>query len=278
MVPMVARCIALLLWTVVGVWSAEGWSTTGKIGLFGSSVTTRGAEGSRDPAISGTSDATSLQGRIDTGLDWRGADHSLDQKVLIHYGTVHQRRDGWQENADEIRYDGVARKTLREPQFLYFGWGLESVFNGPPPERYSHDPTTLRVSLGYGQLFEGLMPLRDKLEARLGVRSQKRWGPSLGDDQRDIETGPEGYLHYDRRVSEDWSFQAQYEVFSEFRDLGHVTQLATAGLDVSLAKHLTLVFAMRAFRESRPANRPEREGYDTWSLRQETLIGITASW
>jgi len=275
---MAFRYLLSLLSVAAGAWSAEGWSTTGKLGLFGTSVTTRGAADSRDPAIAGATDSTALQGRLDAGLDWRGEVRSLDQKLLVHYGTVHQAREGWRENADEIRYDGVARHTLRPPQFLYLGWGLESVFNGPLPERYSHDPTSVRVSSGYGLLFEGIFPLRDKLEGRLGVRSQKRWGPSLGPDQRDIETGPEAYLRYDRQVTADWSFHGQYEAFNEFRDFGHVTQVATAGLDLALAKHLTLVLAARAFRESRPDDRPERPGYGLWSLRQETLVGITASW
>ncbi len=270
-------CPALVM-ASSGVWAEDGWLTSGRVGVFGTSVMSHGAETSRDPAIKGTVDSTSIKFNLDTELEWHGGPRSLDQRLQVHYGSVHQAQVGWSENADEIRYDGVGRQILTDPQFLYVGWGLQSVFNGPPPERYAHDPTQVRVSSGYGLLYENLLPLKDKLEARTGIRSQKSWGPSLGEDQRDIETGPEGYLHYNRRVNEDLTYQAQYEIFAEFRDLAHVTQLATAGLDLALARHLTLAVSVRAFRESRPENRPQRTGYDEWSLRQETLLGLTYSW
>ena len=59
----------------------EGWSSTGKLGLFGTSVGTRGSGTSRDPAIHGTTDSTAVQGRLETELDWRREPNSVDQRL-----------------------------------------------------------------------------------------------------------------------------------------------------------------------------------------------------
>src|SRR5207244_2102653 len=92
----------------------------------------------------------------------------------------------------------------------------------------------------------------DLLEGRIGVRVQKRWGRHLTEVEEDVEVGPEAFLRYDATVKGWWTVFAQYEAFSEFSDLGHVVHLGTAGLDVQLAKYLTLRLAARAYYEQRP--------------------------
>ncbi len=256
----------------------EGWSTTGRFGLFGTSVGTRGSDTSRDPTIHGTTDSTAVQGRLESELDWRHEANSVDQHLRVVYGAIHQAEVGWAENADEIRYDGVARHMLRVPQFLYLGWGLETVFNGPQPAQRPFDPAMAHASLGYGILLEDLLPQTDQLELRVGLRTLRRWGDSLAADQRHLESGPEAFARYARKVTPDLSYRMQYEGFSHFRDLGHTTHLVTAGLDVALARHLTLTVAVRGYYETHPEDDDGRPGYDELGLRQETLLGITYHW
>ena len=60
-----------------------------------------------------------------------------------------------------------------------------------------------------------------------------------------------------------------------------MTNLITAGLTFQLARHLNLDLALRAYYETRP--REDRDdqllsGYNQWSIKQDTLIGLVYSW
>jgi hypothetical protein len=112
----------------------------------------------------------------------------------------------------------------------------------------------------------------------VGVRAQKRWSRHDLASQERIETGPEGFARYDRPIHPALRWFVQYEVFSEFNDLRHITQLITAGLTAQLSKYLTAELGFRAYRESHPKEvSASSPGYDLWGMRQDTLLGLTCS-
>lgn len=255
------------------------WRSTGKLGAFGSSVVTREATTSRDPAIAGTgNDTIAYRLSLETGLDYRNAKHSLDQRLLAKYGRQRDDVGGWLEDADEVRYDGVYRYSIRAPHFVYTDWGWESTFTGPEPEERAFDPGLVKASAGYGQLYEDLLPESDKLEGRLGAGVRKRYG-HLGDLENDPQYGLTAFLRYEREQTVALRYFAQYEGFAEFNDLGHVTNVVTAGLTAKLSTLLTAELGLRAYYESAPEDAADGDvGYDEWSLRQDTLLGLTYIW
>ena len=117
-----------------------------------------------------------------------------------------------------------------------------------------------------------------ELEARLGVREQKRWerGAPLQDTKP--VGGPEAFARYEHELTGERPVRmfAQYELFSYFGDLAHTTNLVTAGLTVQLAKYLSADFAYRAFHETRPKwAGDDARGFGEWSSRQEATIGLS---
>jgi hypothetical protein len=258
------------------------WSRKGVIGVFLSNTTTARAEESRDATIAGTTGATSVSGKIDAGLEWRSGKNSTENLLKAVYGRIRQQDQEWVENKDEVRYDGVFRRVLERPSFLYLSWGCETVFTGPEPERDTFDPFLVKGAAGYGQLYEDMLPEKDRFEWRIGARIQKSWGSSLDHVEDNVETGPELFARYERqaiikRDDQDLRYFAQFEAFSEFNDIRHLTSVITAGLTYQLTRFLTIDLAMRAYYEMRPKEDRDdhlEAGYDQWSLRQDVLLGL----
>lgn len=267
---------------------ASNWKNEGRIGAFFSNTTTRNADESHDPTIGGSSRSTAVLGTLDAKAAWSEGKNSVDHIAKGRYGRVRTNDDGWTENEDEARYDGVYRRELKAPHFVYLAWGLESVWTGPYKEdpalaptdsRNPFDPLLARASGGYGQKYANWVP-EDSFEWRLGSRAQKRWGSQLREDERGIETGIEAFARYEgtpASYDKNLKYFAQYEGFSEFNDLQHITNLVTAGLTFQLSKYINLDLALRAYYETRPKeDRDEKQlpGYNAWSLKQDTLIGV----
>jgi hypothetical protein len=258
-----------------------GWQFTGRFGVHISNVAASNAETSRDTAIATTTTSTAYLFTYQGQANWRSQEDSVGNLLKARYGRIRTEGGAWGENNDEIRYDGVYRRGITAPHFVYLGWGAESVFTGPDPYNDAFDPTTGRASGGYGQLYEDFLPDRNHFEIRIGARAQRQWGHTLPGDSSGIETGLEGFMRYEHLLKRqdgdyDVRFFAQYEAFSEFNDLGHITNLATAGLAMQLTRYLSLELGLRAYYETRP---PEDDGtqvgYDQWSLRQDALFGFT---
>lgn len=259
----------------------SNWTIIGRVGAYVANVSTSNADSSRDTTIATTKESTSYLFTYEGQANWKSDKDSIDNLLKARYGRIRTDNQAWQENNDEIRYDGVYRRELVRPHFIYLGWGAESVFTGPDPENYTFDPTTGRASFGYGQRYEDFLPDKNHFEARVGVRAQQSWGPSVpvGDDE--IETGLEAFVRYEHLLKRgegeyDVRFFAQYEGFSEFEDMGHITTLVTAGLTMQLTRYLAVELGLRAYYESAP----ERDdgsgiGYDEWGIRQDSLFGLT---
>ena len=264
------------------------WTNEGRIGFFFNNTTTGNADISRDPTIGGAGATTAVLGSVDYKALWAEDKDSVDHIFKGRYGRQRAKDSDFTENEDEARYDGVYRRELRKPHFIYLGWGAETVWTGPhryaptlPPDnsRNPFDPLLVKVSGGYGQRYADLAP-EDKLEWRIGARAQKHWGSQLSEDQRGIETGIEAFLRYEGApvsYHKDLKYFIQYEGFSEFNDLQHVTNLITSGLTFQLAKYLNLELALRAYYETRPKEDRDDKllpGYNVWSIKQDTLIGV----
>lgn len=255
------------------------WKNTGKLGAFGTSVVSKDAATSRDPAIGGaTTDTIAYRLGLEVAFDYRGGRHSVDQRLVAKYGRSKDEDREWIEDTDEVRYDGVYRYTIRKPHFIFADWGWESVFTGPRPEQRAFDPGLLKGGVGYGQLYEDLLPEADKLEGRVGAGARKRYG-HISDAEKDPQYGLTAYLRYEREQTVSLRYFAQYEGFSEFGDLGHITNVVTAGLTAKLSSLLTAELGLRAYYERAPEEAgADDPGYDQWSLRQDTLLGLTYVW
>ena len=259
----------------------SNWKFTGRFGVFFSNVNTTNSDTSLDPTISGASTSTSFLGTYDGQANWKEGKDSIDNLLKARYGRIRTEGQDWTENNDELRYDGVYRREIVEPHFIYLGWGAESVFTGPDPYSYAFDPTTVKVSAGYGQRYEDFIPDKNSLEFRLGARAQKKWGQSVGPTEDGIETGPEAFVRYEHLLKRgdgeyDVRFFAQYEGFSEFNDLSHISNLITAGLTVQLTRYITIELGIRAYYETRTKeDNGTQIGYNQWSIRQDSLFGLT---
>lgn len=257
------------------------WTITGRLGAFISNVATSNAETSRDTTIATSTESTSYLFTYEGQANWKDGKDSVDNLLKARYGRIRTQGEDWLENNDEIRYDGVYRREMVKPHFVYLGWGAQSVFTGPDPRNYAFDPTTAHVSTGYGQRYEDFLPDKNHFEARLGVRAQQTWGPSVSDDDGEVETGIEAFARYEHLLKRgegayDVRFFAQYEGFSEFEDLEHMTHLVTAGLAVQLSRYLAVELGLRAYYETTPEEDDGTGiGYDEWSMRQDSLFGLT---
>jgi hypothetical protein len=259
----------------------SGWRLTGRLGAYVANVGASNADTSRDPTISGASESTSYLFTYEGQANWKSDQDSIDNLLKARYGRVRTEGNAWQENNDEIRYDGVYRRELHRPHFAYLGWGAESVFTGPDPDNEGFDPVLGKASAGYGQRYEDFLPDKNHLEGRIGVRAQQKWGPSVPPEDEDVETGIEGFLRYEqllKRGDGEWDvrFFAQYEGFSEFEDLDHITNLVTAGLTMQLTRYLAVELGLRAYYETAPKEDDGTGiGYDEWSMRHDSLFGLT---
>lgn len=253
-----------------------GWSHEFHPGLFFTSVYVSDDAGDApDPTIQGSADSLAYRVAFDGALAWRGDTSALDQNLHLAYGQVKQSDATWLENIDEVRYDGIFRRDIIKPTFAYRSWGMESVFTSAEEEK-PFDPIRIYGAWGIGQLYQDWFP-GDAAEWRLGVRVQKSWGSALADSQEDWQVGPEARLRYERTMDELRSFFVMYEGWSEFSDIGHVTNVITAGLKFRLATHLAVELGLRMYYEARPADAdPEVTGYSRWFIRQDTMLGVDA--
>jgi hypothetical protein len=257
------------------------WDISGRLGAYIANVSTSNSETSRDTTIATTAESTSYLFTYEGQANWRSDKDSVDNLLKARYGRIRTDNQDWQENNDEIRYDGVYRRELVYPHFVYLGWGAESVFTGPDPRNYAFDPTTGKASTGYGQRYEDFLPDKNHFETRVGVRAQQSWGPSVPPEDDDIETGVEAFVRYEHLLKRgegeyDVRFFTQYEGFSEFDDMSHITNLVTAGLTMQLTRYLAVELGLRAYYETTPQSDDGTGiGYDEWSIRQDSLFGLT---
>ncbi|MBA3698364.1 MAG: DUF3078 domain-containing protein [Planctomycetes bacterium] len=280
-VPVVPPAPAPGAAAVVRMPAISDWTSSGRLGAYVANVATTNADTSRDTTIATTAESTSYLFTYEGQANWKSDKDSIDNLLKARYGRIRTNNQAWQENNDEIRYDGVYRRELVRPHFVYLGWGGESVFTGPDPRNYAFDPTTGKASTGYGQRYEDFLPDKNHCEGRIGVRAQKSWGPSVPPEDDDVETGIEAFLRYEHLLKRgdgdyDVRFFAQYEGFAEFEDFSHITNLVTAGLTMQLTRYLAVELGLRAYYETTP----ERDegtgiGYDEWSIRQDSLFGLT---
>lgn len=260
----------------------SGWSSTGRLGIFTSNIATANADTSRDPEVRSSASSTSFTGTLDGTLWWRseGADE-VEQGLQARYGRSRTGDAEWAETTDFIEYDGVYRYRYQPRRAIYGSLTANTTFTGPEPWQDPFDPIQVAAAAGHSWLYENIMPLSDRLEVRTGVRAQKSWGRELEDFSREIEVGPEAFLRYERKQTTEVSWWAQAELFTEFDDPEHGQALGTAGLTVQLTQLVTIDLRLRAYYEHRPSDLPAQaneQGYDELGLRQETLIGLNASW
>lgn len=260
------------------------WTIGGRLGAYAANVATTNADTSRDTTIATTAESTSYLFTYEGRVNWKSDKDSVDNLLKARYGRIRTDNQAWQENNDEMRYDGVYRRELVRPHFVYLGWGAESVFTGPDPKGYAFDPTTAKASTGYGQRYEDFLPDKNHCEGRIGVRAQQSWGPSVPPEDDDLETGIEAFLRYEHLLKRgegeyDVRFFTQYEGFSEFDDFSHITNLVTAGLTMQLTRYLAVELGLRAYYETAPKSDDGTGiGYDEWSIRQDSLFGLTYSY
>ena len=260
---------------------ASNWTFTGRLGAYIANVSTSNADTSRDTTIATASRSTSYLFTYEGQANWKLDKDSVDNLLKARYGRIRTQGQNWQENNDEVRYDGVYRRELAQPHFVYLGWGAESVFTGPDPKNDAFDPTTGKGSAGYGQRYDDFLLDKNHFEARLGARAQQKWGRSVPNGSDGIETGIEAFARYEQMLKRgngeyDVRFFGQYEGFSEFNDLEHITNLITAGLAVQLSKYLAVELGLRAYYETRTKEDDgTRIGYNQWSMRQDALFGLT---
>ena len=268
------------------------WTSTGRVGAFLNNTSSANSTESRDASVASAQGSTSALTTIDAKVVWSVGLDAVEQNLKGRYGRSRTLQEGWSENEDELRYDGVYRRTIRPPHFVYLSWGSETGFSGfyvdepaRPPDnpRNPGDPLKAHLGGGYGERFVDLVP-EDSLEWRLGARVEKNWGTRVRPEERGFITGAEVFVRYEgtpNAYHQDLRYFAQYEGFSRFNDLGHISNLITAGLTFQLAKHLNLDLALRAYYETRPWDDREEgflAGYNQWSVKQDTLIGIVYGW
>ena len=105
----------------------------------------------------------------------------------------------------------------------------------------------------------------------------------MNSNDRGIETGIEAFARYEGvpvSYQKDLKYFAQYEGFSEFNDLKHITNLITAGLTFQLSKYINIDLALRAYYETLPKeydNSSQAPGYNQWSIKQDTMVGVVYS-
>ncbi len=258
---------------------AGPWTRGLKLGLYATSVYASNQEASRDSTINSAAESFSVRAKGEGFVNWTRGKDTVENKLVLEYGQEKQDNPSgsteWVENIDNIRYDGIYRRSFAKPHFIYLSWGDETSFTGPAPEEAILDPGRAWISAGYGQLYENMFPQKNRLEWRLGVRGQQYYSFGAYDVENRFQVGPEAFLRYERTVNEHLYFFGQYEGWSEFSDLGHVTNLITAGLTAKLAAGLTADLSLRAYYEGRPNGAEGEPGYDQWSMRQDTLLGMS---
>lgn len=274
--PLVILLLANLLSGEDAPPPADGWAHKTKLGVFFQNTSSTKAETSRDPSIAGTSDSLSYKLSGDATVVWKQDKDRVEQQIEAYYGEIQtDEQDGWSENSDRLFYGATYERTLSKPQFLYGNSTVESAFTGPDPDNAAFDPTTAKLSTGYGHRYENLLPERDSLVWRTGVYVRKRWRNDAPDSEVETLHGPEWYVRYERQQSTDISYFVQYDGYAEFNDLEHVANSVEAGVSGKVANLFTVELKVRAYYEARPKDAAgSDEGYSEWSLRQEALLGL----
>lgn len=252
----------------------EGWSYGGKLGVWFQNTSGSNTDTSLDPAISSTTNAISYKFGGDANALWKRGINEVEQNLVAAYGRQKQQGTDWTTSTDNVLYNGIYRTVWSAPQFTYVGWGVESVFVGPGPSEDAFGQGRAWSDAGYGLKGGQILVPEDNGEARIGVRAQEKWGPNYTEQEKELQVGPEAFGRYDVKVKSDTKAFVQYEAFGDFSDMGHITNLITAGLFVQISRYLTLDVAFRAYYESRPDDAPVgATGYSQWSTRSETLVG-----
>ncbi len=252
------------------------WITSGRIGFFFTSVENHHSDRSNDPAIASTTSSTTLLAQFDGSAIYVRDPWRVENTLQVKYGKQRVQSSGWIENTDLIDYDTIASYSLGEPHFLYGAVGADTVITEDPGDGV-FEPGTAKVSTGYGQRYENMLPITDRFEARIGVRAQRRWGRHISNSAKEWEVGPEFIARYERKQTTSLRYWIQYEAFAEFEDMAHVSNLGTAGLDLQVSKFITVLLGLRAYYESEPkdADAGNTSTYDNMSWRTDTLIGLT---
>ncbi|MBN8526191.1 MAG: hypothetical protein J0M02_12730 [Planctomycetes bacterium] len=255
---------------------ADPWIFSGKLGAFLQNVASHNAEVSRDPAIAASSDSLAWTASGEARLIWLGYPGRFEQRLEADYGRIrYENASGWIENTDDISYEATYEGFLHAPHFLYAGGTVDTVFTGPEPDREFADPLLAKLSSGYGQRYEDLLPESDALVWRLGLYARKRWEDGAPRYQTDIDAGPEALIRYERRQSRDVTYHAQWETYGEVDDPRHVTCVGQAGLSVRVARRMAVELKLRCYYESRPREAAATDpGYGVWSLREDAQVGL----
>ena len=259
-----------------------GWLSEGRLGFFAANIATANADTSFDPEVSSSSDSTRFVTTFQGTLWWRMSSvDELEQHLQLRYGRSRTTDAEWIETLDVIEYDGVARHRYRPRRAGYAAVVVNSAFTGPKPFQDFLDPIRGAASVGHSWMYQDLQPLTDRLEMRAGLRAQKRWGKETPDYERKVQVGPEAYIRYQRKQTNEVSWWLQAEAFTEFTDVAHFQGLGTAALTLTLSKPITIDLRVRAYYEHHPNDVPDDQslaGYDSLGIRQESLIGVTIGW
>lgn len=252
------------------------WTWKSKLGVFFANTASHNAEDSPDPTISGTTDSVSYKATGEAQVVWKDGLDRVEQRLEAGYGEIRTEEQAeWAENLDSINFQATYERTLVSPQFVYGNGTAETVFTGKDPNNKALDPMLAKLSTGLGHRYENLLPESDALVWRVGVSARKRWESGVPEYVTDVEVSPECYLRYERKQSAEVTYFVQDDGWGDFDDMGHVTNLAQAGLTVRIAKLLTVEVKGRAYYESRPAEADRAApGYSEWSMRQEAVVGL----
>ena len=254
------------------------WSHHLKLGFFLNTITTANADTSNDATIGGANDSATYTLNLDGRLKWKEGKNTVQQDLIMKYGRKYDETTKWQENTDEIDYDGTYTHNIATVHNYYTNVGFDTVFTGPDEDESSLDPFTGKISAGYKFSRENILPIKDAFFTRTGVRAQRTWGDNASEEQKDTQTGIEWVTRYERKQTEQLNYFAQYEFFTEFDDTAHHTHLLKAGLNYKITPIFSIKFDIRAYYETEPEEidaAANNDTYGTLSIRQETMVGFT---
>jgi hypothetical protein len=254
----------------------QPWSWKVRLGVFMQNVASTGAEESRDPTIASSTDSSSYTIKGEFQPVWESGGNRLEQRIETEYGQL--RTDdcqGWVENSDRLAYGVTYERSLGRPYLLYGNGSALTVYTGAEPDSEAFDPFIAKLSTGWGLRQTGLLPIEDSWVCRIGWFVSKRWEHDAPWYQTRTRTGPELQIPYERKQSEDVGYFIQQDAFGDASDPRHAALRGQAGLRVAVAKRISVEFGVRAYYESEPEEAGgDPLGYDSWSLRQEALVGL----
>src|SRR3954466_10833503 len=113
---------------------APGWSHEVKAGAFVTTVAGYRSEASKDPSISSTHDSVAYEASGEGKVQWTRGANNVEHRLTTRFGRIRTDDSGWQDSVDEIDYEGVYRRFLGGPHFVYGSLGGDTVYSGPEPE------------------------------------------------------------------------------------------------------------------------------------------------